>query len=466
LDEAIREAGSPGSQWGVLAVSLDKGDTLLAVNPEDPLTPASNQKLLTSASALYFLGADFRFRSFLLARAPVESGVLKGDLLFYGTGDPTFSDLFYRSESTPFQRLAQDLLGNGITTVQGNLVVDGSYFTGPDLHPEWNPSDLNDAFAAPVAAASYAKNLVTLRVMPGPRPGVPPTVELMPPGTGLQVRNTAQTQAPGTLSRIWLDRSEPSLPIGIVGEMPVGGRDVWRELPVPDPLLYTGRQLRRVLAEHGVEIQGGVWTIRNAEDSPISSPWPPGWEPDSLHRVVASHTSPPLLDILRVVNKRSDNFLAEAVLKTLGRVALGDGSFEGGVRAVRNFLSEVVGVDPSRVTVRDGSGLSPLNRVAPGALVKVLHYVANSPEWEGFVGTLPEAGSRRELGRMSRSAAAGNLWAKTGTMDEVSALSGLVRTRTGERILFSILSNGVRSERRAKRAEDRIGIALSSLGGR
>jgi len=174
-------------------------------------------------------------------------------------------------------------------------------------------------------------------------------------------------------------------------------------------------------------------------------------------------TSPPLLEVLRVVNKESNNLMAETVAKTLGRVTLGDGSFRGGMEAVERFLIREVGVSPEEIRLRDGSGLSAENRVSAAVLIRVLHYLADSPNWDAFWDTLPEAGIRRELGRMGGTPATRNLRAKTGTMDRVSALSGMVRTRDGERILFSILANGVRSEYRAKRAEDQLGIRLASL---
>ena len=130
---------------------------------------------------------------------------------------------------------------------------------------------------------------------------------------------------------------------------------------------------------------------------------------------------------------------------------------------MERFLVEEVGVLPEEVQVRDGSGLSEQNQATVGVFIKTLEYMSNSQYWEPFLDTLPEAGVRRELGRMYRSAAAGNLRAKTGTMNGVSALSGIVRTQQGERILFSILSNEIRSEYRAKRAEDLLGIRLAAL---
>jgi PBP4 family serine-type D-alanyl-D-alanine carboxypeptidase len=169
------------------------------------------------------------------------------------------------------------------------------------------------------------------------------------------------------------------------------------------------------------------------------------------------------LEILRVMNKESHNLFAETVGKTLGRMVVGEGSYEGGQQAVTRFLVREVGIAPEEIRIRDGSGLSPENRVSAKALVQLLDFMASSSLWDDFWSTLPEAGIRRELGRMGGTPASRNLRAKTGTMEGVSALSGMVRTRSGERVIFSIISNEVASEIRAKRAEDQVGIRLASL---
>jgi D-alanyl-D-alanine carboxypeptidase/D-alanyl-D-alanine-endopeptidase (penicillin-binding protein 4) len=264
--------------------------------------------------------------------------------------------------------------------------------------------------------------------------------------------------------RLQLLRDRPLDPLRVQGEIPLGGREVWRRLPVPDPLLFTGHQLYRSLQAAGIRVRGTVRTIRNPGSSrlgPSGLTHPPLGLSDL--RVLASLASPPLLEILRVVNKESHNLFAEAVLRTLGQVVLGDGSAEGGGRVVASFLEREVGVPAQEFRIRDGSGLSPGNRASAATMVEVLAYMAGSSRWDDFWSTLPEAGARRELGRMRGTPAAGNLRAKTGTLEGVSALSGMVRTRAGERILFSILSNDVPSSYRAKQAEDRIGVRLASL---
>jgi len=463
LERIILSTGIRGGKWAVLAVSLDRGDTLLTLNPLEPMVPASNQKLLTTAAALHFLGPDFRYETFLLTSGTVEGGVLRGDLVLYGTGDPTLSRRFFPGETAPMDSLAQRLSEAGIRDIQGDLVVDGSYFSGPELHPDWDPRDLNEPFAAPVSAVSFNENLVSLRVEAGSSTHLPPTLHTLPPGSGLPVVNTAITTSPGTRSRIWLFRDTPSDPIGIEGEIPLGGRDVWRELPVPDPLDFSGHFLLQALEARGISVSGEIQTLRDPHRSVLPPGDGTGTAGRRRTRILGRYASPPLLEILRVVNKESNNFLAETVLKTLGRQVAGEGSFEGGTRALVRFLTEAVGVPADEIHPRDGSGLSAHNRISANAVVRVLAFMADSPTWVEFWGTLPEAGVRREMGRMAGSPAARNLRAKTGTMDGVSALSGMVRTRSGERVLFSIISNGVSSERRAKRAEDQVGIRLASL---
>jgi PBP4 family serine-type D-alanyl-D-alanine carboxypeptidase len=178
-------------------------------------------------------------------------------------------------------------------------------------------------------------------------------------------------------------------------------------------------------------------------------------------RVLAVHESAPLIEILDVVNKRSHNLYAEQTLRALGRVATGDGSAAGGSHAVRHFLGTETGADTASIVVVDGSGLSQLNRVTARSVIQLLAYMAGSTMAEDYVGTLPEAGARDGLRRMLRTPAVGNLQAKTGTLRDVSALSGYVRAANGELLAFSILSNGVASTWRSKRVEDTIGTRLA-----
>ena len=244
LEHILASTGNRTGKWSVLAVSLDRGDTLLSMNPREPMVPASNMKVFTTAAALHSLGPDFRYTTFLLTTGKEEGSLLQGDLILYGTGDPTFSDRFFPGRTAALDSLAGMIRRRGIQEIRGDLIIDGSYFRGPEIHPEWDPRDLNDHFAAPVAAVGFNENLVRVQVVANRMVGRPPEIRLIPSDAGVPILNIARTVPAGSRSRIWLFRDSPWDPIGIEGEIPLGGRDVWRELPVPDPLVFTGRVLR------------------------------------------------------------------------------------------------------------------------------------------------------------------------------------------------------------------------------
>lgn len=460
LDWILHATGWRSTDWGVLAVSVDSGDTLYARTPTRPLVPASNVKLLTTAAALHHLGPDFRWETYVLSTGDVVDGTLRGDLVLYGTGDPGLSDRFGGSPTAVFEDLATRLRDAGVRRVQGDIVGDGSFFQGPLLSPDWDVADLNDWFAAPVGALSFNENVVTLRIEAGAHDGAPPRVHTLPEDPGLPVANTAVTGR----GRLMVRRDHPMDPIQILGSIPRGGRDVWRRITIRDPARAASQALLGALQEVGIDVAGTLRTSVTPGASPLTAGriWAPGARAGSP-RVLARHRSPPLRDYVAVVNKESHNLFAEATLKTLGRVVAGDGSFEGGGRVVEDFAREHLATDPAAVTIIDGSGLADTNRVGAATFVTLLLHMAGGELWDPFWESLPEAGNRRELGRMYRTVAAGNLRAKTGTIGGVSALSGLVHSATGERIAFSIIGNRVPSTWNAKRVEDRIGIRLAAF---
>ena len=451
------------ADWSVLAVSLDTGDTLFARNAEQALAPASNLKVLTVAAALHHLGPDFTWRTLLLSDAPVQNGVLQGDLVLYGTGDPGLADRLLDSDDAAFDDLALQLRQAGVTRIEGRVVGDGSFFSGPSRHPSWDPRDLNDWFTAASPALGYAENVVQFRIEPGVTGDVP-IVHMTPGHGGVPIQNEARTSAGRARAPLWLVRENPDEPVQVVGELQTRSRDVYRSMTVQDPVLWSASAMAAALGRAGIEVRGGAATASEASTSLVSGRQVFG---AASPRVLAAFQSPPLIEALKVVNQRSHNFYADMVLKTLGRVVAGDGSFEGGARVVEAFAIEQVGVAPDEVAIVDGSGLSADNRASARTLVETLAWTLRGPWAAEFETTLPIAGSRELNRRMWRTAAAGNLKAKTGTIAGVSALSGVVTTRDGERVAFSVVGNGLRSTWFAKRnVEDALGVALAEIRGR
>jgi LysM repeat protein len=277
--------------------------------------------------------------------------------------------------------------------------------------------------------------------------------------------NQATTVQRGSTT-IRVSRSAYGGPLVVRGQIPRNSRGVLRAVPVSDPARYTAAVVREALAARGIVVTGVVRSVERAGESSVTgrSVFAPAFEQKAPMRVLAVHNSPPLLEILEVVNKDSHNLFAEQVLRAVGRVATGQGSVEGGVRAIAHMLDEGSGDEtPDGFELFDGSGLSPLNRASARAFIELLAFMQKSPMWPSFWFTLPEAGARDGLRRMAGTPAAHNLRAKTGTINRVSALSGYVRAGNGEQLAFSIVSNNVPSTWRAKRVEDAIGARLASF---
>jgi D-alanyl-D-alanine carboxypeptidase/D-alanyl-D-alanine-endopeptidase (penicillin-binding protein 4) len=440
-------------------MSLDRGDTLYAINPDAPMAPASNLKLLTTAAALETLGPDYRFLTYLMTDGVVTDGVLDGDLILYGTGDPGISNRFHGRRDEVFHSLIDELEGLGIREVRGDLVADASFLPGP-LRPEgWDPRDLNDHFSAAVSALSFNENVVSVRIVPS-AVGLPPTVQTIPDHAGMEVLNLAET-VPGRRPRVAILREDPMDPVRVEGTIGSGVRDVWRQLTVSDPTMFTASVFRALLEERGLAVRGTVRKVGRPGRSALPRLSAPFASKRGL-RTLARHESEPLQSYLEVINKQSHNLFAELVFRSVGRVVEGVGSTRASAAAVRGSLADL-GLDTAGVVLVDGSGLSAENRVSARHFVGLLEAMAHRPSWAQYWGSLPEAGRPRELGRMYRTAAARNLRAKTGTIERVSALSGLVRAADGERLAFSILLNGAPSVARAKAVENRIGARLASF---
>jgi D-alanyl-D-alanine carboxypeptidase/D-alanyl-D-alanine-endopeptidase (penicillin-binding protein 4) len=444
----------------VLVVSLDQGDTLFSFEPDTPLAPASNLKLFTTAAALRRLGADFRFQTYLLTDGVVSHGVLRGDLVLYGTGDPGISDRFFSEKDEVFQDLVDQLEGLGITSVTGRLIADASHLPGPLRPAGWDPADLNDHFAGAVSALSYNENVVSFRVIAGDRSGVRPEVQTVPDHAGLDVVNNALTVAGRAHPRLAILREDPLDPIRIEGRVTRGARDIWRQMTVSSPPHFAASALRAVLVERGIRVHGGIHVVETPANSIVGRITAPTVAGRSRTRILAKHVSPPLREYLAVVNKRSTNLYAELLFRTVGRSVDGRGGPLASARAVLDAVAEL-GVRTTDLVLLDGSGLSAGSRVTAGSFVALLAGMAEADQWPVYWASLPVAGRRGELGRMYRTAAAGNLRAKTGTIEGVSALSGMVRSQDQERLAFSILLNGTPSTTRAKRVENIIGARLA-----
>lgn len=418
--------------WAVDVRSLDTGETLFALNADRLTMPASNMKILTAAAAAEILGWDYRFTTTLETSAPVEKGVLRGDLFIRGSGDPTISSRSDRVNAVLFEWIVA-LREAGITEIAGRIVGDDQAFDDEGIGDGWAWDYLQYGYAAPVGALQFDENVARMTIAPAASPGEPAIVSL-PAGTGYTLLNHATTGEAG--SRITLDyRRHPASPVlELTGSIPADAEPVTRTVAVINPTIYFAQSVKDALVAAGIPVQGEAVDY---DDVAIELT-----EANGERRVLAETLSPPLSEMATVLMKVSQNQYAETFLKAIGASGGGIGTTSGGRTAVRETLS-AWGIPDDSYVMYDGSGLSRYNYVTPRTVTTVLERMYRDPRHQrNFLLTLPVAGRDGTIAtRMQRSLAEANATAKTGSIANVRSLSGYVRTRDGEMLVFSILAN-------------------------
>ena len=450
LDSLNDDLGSALTQhtrsgrWGVIVVSLTRGDTLFRASPDVMMQPASTMKMYTSVLALDRFGADYQFKTSVLRESQVgPDGTLGGNLYLRGGGDPSLSPRFWGA-TNPMDSLARLVAAAGIRHIHGDIIGDASAFD-PQLVPEgWLSRYLGAAYAARVSALSLNENLVWVVVQADGKNAV---VTLDPATTTIPVQSTVRVVG-GSRGRISAVRQKDGsiLVRGTVGTSAPPQR---YSLVVDDPASFTTGALRYALEKAGVVVDGRV-TV--------------GATPSNATEV-ASLASPPLGNIIAEMNRESINLFAELLFRDAAHAAAPDqaGSAATGLATLRSLLSEKVGTRPQDVQVSDGSGLSVLDRVTPRSMVALLSYAHQAPWGATFHASLPLEGESGTLRHRARyTPARGNLHAKTGTTNTVASLGGYVTAKNGEILAFSFIYNG--SDRwNAKLAMDQMGATLAEF---
>ncbi len=435
-------------QWGVVIVSLSRGDTLYSHNPDLSLAPASTMKLFTTALALERLGADHHFSTDVLRDGPLDSaGTVNGNLIMRGDGDPSLSNRFIGGDvNAPMQLLARFVAGQGVRRVTGDLIADATAFDNRLIPEGWLSRYITAAYAARVSALSLNENLVWIAVHPGVDGGSP-TVTLEPATTTIPIVNAVRSVNGSRTGNIAVRKLANGV-LEVRGHIGTKAPPRRVSLIVDNPPLFTAGALRAALMSQGIIIDGGVRV---------------GATPAGAVKVT-SIVSPPLERLLSVMNRESINIYAELIYRSAarGRNREGVGSAERAFVQLREVLDSAK-ISGSIVTATDGSGLSSLNRITPRALVHLLAYSNQAPWASTFHGTLPVAGESELLrNRMRLTPAQGNLHAKTGTTNSVASLGGYVTARDGEVLAFAFVYNGA-DRWNAKMTMDQMGATLAAF---
>lgn len=439
IDKELADPSMAHGWTGVIVKSLEDHRVIYALNEDRLFIPASNMKLLVSSCCTDVLPADFKYTTPVLRDGSVAGGTLNGNLYLKGSGDSTL-------EAKDLTELAKAVRAAGITTVNGDIVGDGSCFDNKRLGFAWEWDDLAAYYSAEIDGLTVDRGTVHASVTAGDV-GAPPVVSLNPDAGYMLVRNMATTVADSAEESLVIDRPLASNVITVSGSMRKGTKVHNEDVSMEEPAVYTAFLFRKLLRDEGITVAG---TARG------------GVTPSSATQV-ASHDSQPLPEILKLLNKPSDNLMAESLLKTLGLVKTGKGTTDAGRQVEEQYLKKI-GVESGNYMISDGSGLSRLDLVTPNTLAAVLAYMWPHPNREAFINSLPIAGVDGSLrNRLKGTAGANNVKAKTGYVGKARNLAGYVNTKDGEPLEFVLLMNHYNGETSAINAvQDRICVILAN----
>ena len=445
LDQIVDTAAPLSHAFvGMRVVRLSDGRVLYAHNSERLFVPASNMKLFTTALALSKLGADYRLTTQIGSDVPIDAtGTLPGDLELVGGGDPSLSgrQYPYRSHTAAsaiysfraIDELADQLVAAGLKRIEGNIVGDDSRYVWEPQPGGWSSDSAMREYGAPVSALILDDNTFALTLRPGMHAGESARITLTPPFENFVIDNHVITSERGE-RKIRVYRSASGRELHLWGVIPRGEAGYTEELAIGDPALYAAEVLRDALLRRGISIRGQAEARHRFPDEAASAP-------AKLGTVLAKRESPPLFELLQVMDKVSQNLHAEMFLREVAVASGHVGSAEAGLAAMDEFLTSI-GISAGEYQFTDGSGLSRATLVSPSAITKLLAHMNQSPHHEEWLNLLPIGGEDGTLGsRFAGHPEARSIRAKTGTLDHVKTLSGYADTPAYGRVAFSLLVN-------------------------
>ncbi len=432
LDDIFNDNSFRNANWGVVIQSLENGEYFYKRNEDKFFVPASNLKLFTSASGLLLLGSDYRFSTNIFLNGYQSGSTLYGDLVIQGRGDPTISGRFYNNDiNYVFDTWIDSLLDMGVTNIKGNIVGDDNLFDDIGLGNGWAWDYETDWYAAQSSAISFNDNCVDIKIYYNKKYDSV-FVSSKPSLRSVVILNNVKSAVGNEKTNIEVIRERGTNVITVSGRFRKDADSLITYATVQNPTQFAMIVLKNRLESRGIRVNGYAIDIDDYERVINYS---------DVDLLFVSY-SEKLSEIIKVINKGSQNFFAEQLLKTIGLEILGFGSVTNGVTAAKEVFANI-GLYPENIVMVDGSGLSHMNMVTPRQIVELLKYMySNKKVYSEFYNSLPIAGVDGTLGkRMKNTTAENNVRAKTGFISHVRSLSGYAVSGDKEPIAFSIIAN-------------------------
>lgn len=427
-----------GTSWAAIA-AYPKGEELFSVHSQLRLAPASTLKLLTSAAALETFGPQHRFQTRIYMDGTLSAnGTLEGNLYIRGGGDPTLGSKRVQG-SLAWQDLlkewAHKIQTAGIKQINGNIYADETLFEGPSLPTKTNWQNMGNYFAAQASALSFNDNSFEITFFPQSKHGEKMQIKSFYPHTeGLKIRSFVTADSHNPKDEAYVYAAPGQYEMEIYGTLPASlFKDYTILAALPEPAQLLTDLLIEQLEQNQISVQGSGILLQTAPDYPSMS---------LLH----THFSPPLKDIIYIVNKRSFNLYAEILLRQLAVHAGKKGSTQAGLEELYKFLQNNH-IPTDDVLLYDGSGLSRDNQISAQVILSVLNMMTQSPHFEHYYNSLATLDDRADLLLLRRFFAplqrTKDVHVKGGTLDGVKAQAGYAKDKNGKLIAFVFIANNI-----------------------
>lgn len=420
-----------GAVVAIDVVDVSTGQRLAAHQPDLALIPASTQKLITTAVALDILGLDHRFQTRLLANGTLEDGILTGDIVIEGGGDPSLGSPYLDGVlrvPALLDRWVDKVRIAGITEIRGRIIGDASYFGTDGAAPGWPWADLGNYYGAGAYGLNVHENLYFLDLLQRSTVGDRPGIQRLRPGVpNLNLTNELRSGPRGSGDQAYVYGAPYGYDNFIRGTIPVGTGTFTIKGAIPDPPHFLAQSLREALVAEGISVRLPAESSRRL-----------GASNHANGRELDVHQSPKLTELVDRTNLRSVNLYAEALLRAINKERGQEKEKLAGTELLTDWLEER-GVSTKGVQFRDGSGLATRNFFSPEFMTAFLRHQAGATRWRQSIPLAGKTGSMRSY--LRGTPAEGRLSAKSGSLGAVRTYAGYVERADGRELAFCIMVN-------------------------